>query len=63
MYKEILIIKESIQYTIQLIEDIHKVNPAAYQEERIYLDGLVQHMKVVVDNLDKKDIAQTAQSI
>ena len=46
-------IKESIQYTIQLIEDIQKVEPTAYQEYNYELDILVQHMRIVKAHLDK----------
>jgi len=52
-YKEVLMIKESIQYTIQLIEDIQKVEPTAYQEYNYELDILVQHMRIVKAHLDK----------
>lgn len=46
-------IKESIQHTIKLIEDIKKVDPAAYQEQKKELNELVQYMKLVVSHLDK----------
>jgi len=46
-------IKESIQYTIQLIQDIYKVDPAAYQEQKEELDDLVQHMELVMSHLNK----------
>jgi hypothetical protein len=51
--KEVFMIKESIQITVKLIEDIQKVDPIAYQDEKIDLDDLVQHMKIVMVNLDK----------
>ncbi len=46
-------IKESIQYTVQLIEDIQKVDPVAYQDNKVELDHLVRHMRIVIDNLDR----------
>ena len=44
-------IKESIQHTMRLIEDIQKVDPAAYQEQEIELNKLVQHMKVIINQI------------
>jgi hypothetical protein len=49
-------IKESIQQTIKLIEDIQKVDPLAYQQQEMELNNLVQHMKVVMSLLDKKEV-------
>lgn len=46
-------IKESIQQTIQLIETIKKVDPAAHQEDEIAIDHLVRHMRLVIDRLEK----------
>ena len=44
-------IKESIKYTIALIEDIQKVNPAAYQAQKTELNKLVQHMREVINQM------------
>jgi hypothetical protein len=51
--KEVFMIKESIQTTVKLIEDIQKVDPITYQDEKIELDDLVKHMKIVLVNLNK----------
>jgi len=46
-------IKDSIQNTIRLIEDIQREAPAAYQEDEIALDYLVRHMRLVIDSLER----------
>jgi len=46
-------IKESVQHTIQLIETIKKVDPTAYQDQKLVLDGLVLHMRLVIDSLER----------
>jgi hypothetical protein len=46
-------IKESLGHTIRLIEDIQKVDPVLCQELKAELDDLVQHMKIVMGNLDR----------
>ena len=44
-------IKESIKYTIALIEDIQKVNPAAYQAQKNELNKLIEHMREVINKM------------
>ena len=46
-------IKESIQQTIRLIETIQKVSPEDYKDKKYELDILVQHMRFVIDRLEK----------
>ena len=53
-----LMIKESIQHTIKLIEGIQKVDPKAYKDEKVYLESLVQHMKIVIVKLEIKRTSQ-----
>jgi hypothetical protein len=51
-------IRESIQQTINLIETTRKAEPAAYQEDEIVLDDLVNHMRLVIDSLNvSKEVA------
>ena len=45
-------IKESIQHTIKLIQDIQLVNPSLYQEQKEELDELVRHMELVTSHLE-----------
>ncbi len=47
-------IKESLDYTIRLIETSQKVSPTDYQDKKYELDILVQHMGFVLERLDKK---------
>ncbi len=44
-------IKESIQHTIALIEDIQKVNPSAYQAQKNELNKLIEHMREVINQI------------
>jgi len=44
-------IKESIKYTIALIEDVQKVNPAAYQAQKNELNKLIEHMREVINKM------------
>ena len=44
-------IKESLEHTIRLIEDIQKVSPQAYQTSNEDLNRLVQHMKTVASKI------------
>ena len=44
-------IKESIKHTIKLIEDIQKVSPAAYQEQKTELNKLIEHMREVINQI------------
>lgn len=53
-HKEVFMIKESLDYTIRLIETSQKVSPTDYQDKKYELDILVQHMGFVLERLDKK---------
>jgi hypothetical protein len=46
-------IKESIQQTIKLIEDLQRIDPAVYQDQKLVLDDLVRHMRLVIDSLER----------
>jgi len=48
-----LMINESIQQTIKLIEDVQLINPATYQDQKLVLDDLVRHMRLVLDSLER----------
>ena len=45
-------IKESIQQTIKLIEDVQLIDPATCQNQKLVLDDLVRHMRLVLDSLE-----------
>lgn len=47
-------IKESIQQTIRLIETIQEVSPEDYQDKKYELDILVQHMRFVIERLERR---------
>lgn len=47
-------IKESLQQSIKLIEDIENVDPAAYEDEKRELEDLIQHMRIVIARLNTK---------
>ena len=46
-------IKASIQQTARLIETIQNVSPEEYKENKYELDILVQHMRFVIQKLEK----------